>query len=158
MVDLFGTVGILAIVSGGLLAAFSANRPTRFKIWASAYLVLVVGVIQLGLAIGWQQLGMSSEIPAVPAFIIYNLGNICVVYGTVQKQHLHKPTVLVNIGGALLATSMLLLLWTARTAEASWALTWFVALVIVILVSMPVGLTLSARRHTNQSSRQNPRH
>lgn len=146
MAEIFSALGILAIVGGGLLAAFSARRPTHLKAWLSAYLVLVAGITQFGLAIGWQRLGQPAVVPAVLAFCFFNLGNLGVITGTVLAR-LRRSGYLVNTGGGLLAIAMILLAWSVSSRHASWTLVWFLALVIIILVSMPIGLILSARRH-----------
>jgi hypothetical protein len=139
----FEGLGLLAIAAGGLLAAFSARRPTRLKTWMSAYLVLVAGLVQFGLAVGWQRLGSSGGATAIVAFVLFNIGNIFVMLGTAQKQ---RWAALVRLGGLFLAVTMLLLAWAVKSAAASWTLAWFLALVLIILVTMPIGLTLSARR------------
>jgi hypothetical protein len=146
MIGIFGVVGALAVVTGGILAAFSARTPTTLKVWASAYLVLVAGVIQVGLVLGWHRLDVQSSATAIVALVIYNLGNIGVLLGTVLKYRLPWSSVLVNAGGGLLAVSMALLLWSVRKAAASWTLAGFCALTVVILISMPIGLALSSRR------------
>lgn len=143
----FEIISVLAIIAGGLVAAFSAKRPSRVASWASAYLVLVVGIIQLGLAVAWQALAGASSSLALAAFIIYNLGNASVLAGTIYKARLKRYSLVVNCGGALLALAMVLLLLAPNYAKFSWPLAAFVALAIIILVSMPIGLTISSRRH-----------
>lgn len=143
---IFGTIGILAITAGGTLSAFTARRPARLTSWMSAYLVLVAGLIQFGLAVGWQWLDTDPVPLATIAFVVFNLGNAAVIAGRALKSRSARALLLVQAGGALLAVAMALLAWSVRHAEASWTLAWFLALVIVILISMPIGLTLSARR------------
>lgn len=142
----FNVIGMVSIVSGGMLTAFTARRPARFTAWLSAYLVLVSGVVQYGLANGWQQLGLQSRGIAIAAFVAYNVGNAAVMTGTAAKSHPRRHVALVNTGGAILAISMVLLLWSVRHAEVTSTLVWLTILTIIILVSMPAGLVLSARR------------
>lgn len=141
--EAFEGLGLVAIVAGGLLAAFSARQPTRLKVWMSAYLVLVAGLAQFGLAVGWRWLGGAAGTVAVAAFLLYNVGNVLVMLGTVQKW---RWAVLVMLGGVVLAIAMALLVWAVRDAASSWTLVWFLALVLIILITMPIGLILSARR------------
>lgn len=141
--ETFQVIGLLAIAGGGILAAFSARQPDRLKVWMSAYLVLVVGLVQFGLAVGWQRLGSPDTPVAAIAFAVYNIGNVLVMLGTAQKR---RWAILVMAGGVLLAAAMALLVWTVRNTAASWTLVWFLALVLIILITMPIGLTLSARR------------
>jgi peptidoglycan/LPS O-acetylase OafA/YrhL len=143
---MFNVVGFLAVAVGGLLAAFSARRPSRLMLWLVAYLVLIEGLVQIGLAAGWRQLDMPGSWPTLAAFLIYNLGNAAVIAGRALKGRTQQAPTLVNLGDALLAAAMLLLAWSVRHAQASWTLAWFLALVLVILISMPIGLLLSSRR------------
>lgn len=143
----FSVLSILAIVAGGVISAFSARRPGWATAWVSAYLVLVVGIVQFGVVAAWHRLGEPSDALVLWALIAYNLGNAGVIAGTLQKKRLPYYRVLVNGGGLCIALAMALLLTAVRNAQASWTLAAFVALTVVILVSMPVGLWLSNRRH-----------
>lgn len=147
MADTFSALSVLAIVAGGVLSAFSARRPTRQTAWASAYLVLIVGIIQLGLVAIWRGLGHPGAVATACALLIYNLGSGGVIVGTLLKARLRHYRALVNLGGGLIAAAMVLLLLAVAKSRASLPLAEFIALVIVILVSMPVGLVLSGRRH-----------
>lgn len=144
---IFEIISVLAIAAGGALTAFSAKKPVRFKNWASAYLVLIAGLAQLGLICGWQWLGHPHESLALIAFIIFDIANFLVIYGTARKWQKQPFATTVNTGGALIALAMILLISITSSAGASWTLAWFIALAAVILVSMTIGLTLSARRH-----------
>jgi len=145
--DIFFAVGVLTVIAGGVLSAYGAKRPSRFRMWASAYLVLIAGAVQCGLAHGWRQLEEPHELLATLAFLFYNLGNLYVVLGTKLKGQSTYSFSLVGVGSGLLAAAMVLLLWSVHDSRISWTLGWFVALVLVVLVSMPVGLMLSWRRH-----------
>lgn len=141
--EVFSVLGLVAITAGGMISAFTARRPARLTMWLVAYVVLIEGLVQFGLAEGWQWLGSNHTAIAAAAFVVYNIGNGCVLLGTARKPRL---SVLVNIGGILLAIAMLLLAWTIRNSVASWTLAWFAGLVLIIFISMPIGLILSARR------------
>jgi|GEM_PF-1110129 len=143
----FSSISALAIVIGGLLSAFTARRPTRVTAWASAYLVLVAGSMQLGLVAAWQQLGRPEATLVLLALLAFNLGNIAVMIGTVRKRQLQYYRLLVDGGGVCIALAMALLLTAIRTVPVSGLLIAFIGLVVIILVSMPIGLMLSARRH-----------
>jgi hypothetical protein len=143
---IFATLSVLAIIAGGLISAFSARRPTQFTAWVSAYLVLVVGIMQLGIVSLWHALGRPQVAVAWLALLIYNLGNLCVIIGTLLKKRAGRYPRPVDLGGLFLALAMLLLLMSVRHAKLSWALGGFAALVIIILVSMPIGLVLSNKR------------
>lgn len=143
---IFAALSAFVIVIGGLISAFTARRPTRIASWASAYLVLAVGIIQLGIVSAWHGLGQPEVTAAWSALLIYNLGNLSVIVGTLLKKRARRSPQLVNLGGLLIALAMLLLLTTVRNAKLSWTLIGFLALVVVILVSMPIGLILSNKR------------
>lgn len=144
---IFLPLSVLAIVAGGLISAFSARHPSRPAAWASAYLVLVVGIIQLGLIAAWQRLGQPEVAVVLVGLLAYNLGNSGVIIGTLLKMRLTYYRVLVNSGGSLIALAMVLLLMAVRKSLFSWMLVAFIILALVILVSMPIGLILSGKRH-----------
>lgn len=145
--EFFSIVAVIAIAGGGVISAFWARRPTRFVMWLTAYLVLIEGLVQLGLVISWQQLDLPAGWGAVLAFIIYSLGNAAVITGRALKGRLGQAQKVVYLGSVLLTVSMLLLVWAVRDVVMSWDLVWLMALVVVVLVSMPIGTILSARRH-----------
>lgn len=143
--DFFTVLSVLAIVAGGLLMAFSAHKPTWLTSWVSAYLVLIVGIIQLGFIVGWRDLREPKTALALLAFMAYNIGNLCVVLGTVLKERTKHYFTVVSSGSVLLAVAMILLLTAVHSAQSSWTLTGLVVLTTVILISMPIGVVLSNR-------------
>lgn len=143
------TLGVLTAIAGGLVAAVVAHDPTEKPVWASAYLVLVAGFGQIGLALGRTLLVARPPTYAVVArdFTVFAFGNAGVVVGT-----LTDAVWLVDIGGALLVVSLALMAWGVRGAEVAsyqrpgWlvGLLWvYRVLVVVLLVSIPVGLVLA---------------
>ena len=144
--NLFIILSFLAICAGGVLAAFTARKPTRFIMWLTAYLVLIVGVAQLGLAYSWLELNLHTGWITVFAFIVYDFGNIAVILGRALKGQTKWAKYFVYKGGVLLAVSMAILLYGAHGVALSWTSVLFYALTIIILVSMPIGLMLSSRR------------
>lgn len=143
--NVFYYLSFIAITTGGVISAFTARKPARLMMWLTAYLVLVVGVVQFGLIYCWDQLGINPSWPCVAGFIIYNLGNVAVVAGRILKGR-RSALNYVYLGGATLAISMILLI--AGTGAAPFSIPHFVylAFTIVILISMPIGVTMSARR------------
>lgn len=141
--------GAAAVVAGGIVAAATASAASQPAVWASAYLVLVVGVAQVALAIGLGLLapepaaGARASAPAAWAFALFNLGNAAVLAGTLLDGVVAGSVWIVDLGGALLAGSMALFLYLVREARRGWLLGLFVAVVAVILVSMPIGLVLA---------------
>lgn len=144
---LFDSLGFLAITAGGSFVAFSAKKPSRLVNWASAYLILIVGLVQIGFGHSLNYLaGDISTWSLILAFVSYNLGNLGVLLGTILKYKQSKTTPLVNIGGFLLAISIIIMLVTVWGSAHSWQLILFMVASLTILISMPIGLTLSSRR------------
>ncbi len=143
-------LGVIAVIAGGLVAAFVAHDPSQKPVWASAYLVLVAGVGQIGLALGRTMLPARPATPGAVArdFAVFALGNVGVVAGTVID-----VVWLVDIGGALIVVALALMVWGVRGASgkapytsSGWLgglLLTYRVLVVVLLVSVPVGLVLA---------------
>ena len=144
--NFFIIFSFLAICAGGTLAAFTARKPSRFIMWLTAYLVLIVGIAQLGLAYSWLELNLHTGWITIAAFIVYNFGNLAVILGRALKSRTRWAKYSVYKGGLLLAISMAVLLYGAHGVALSWTSVLFYALTITILVSMPIGLMLSSRR------------
>lgn len=149
MISIFFIISLLAVICGGILSAFSARKPTRRTAWLSAYLVLIVGMVQLGLAASLQRLGLSESTATVVGFVAYNLGNIGVMAGTMLRGKMKASPVLVNTGGLLLAVAMVVLVQEVRQSPLSVLSVGLFILVALILVSMPIGLILSYRRRAH---------
>lgn len=140
----FIALGATSIVAGGLVAAVTAISPTRHATWAAAYLVLVVGVAQLGIGTGQALLA-----PTVPSrrlimveLLAWDIGNAGVIAGTLMSR-----TALVDMGGILLAISLVLFMVGARghTGRSRWPLYLYRLLITIVLVSIPIGLVLARR-------------
>lgn len=145
----FTVIGVAYVIAGGLVAAVTAPAPTEHTSWAAAYLVLVGGVAQAGLGLG--QAMFTDRIPA-PVVAVqaagWNLANVAVLAGT-----LLGVTALVDLGGALLLVTLTLLgrgLRPSRMRPANGARRWFLygyrLLVLILLISVPVGLVLARLR------------
>jgi hypothetical protein len=142
----FIALGAISIVAGGLVAAVTAVSPTRHTTWAAAYLVLVVGVAQLGIGIG--QALLAPKIPSsrliTAELLTWDIGNAGVIAGTLMNR-----VALVDFGGALLAISLVLFILGARghTGRNRWLLYLYRALITIVLVSIPMGLIISRHAH-----------
>lgn len=139
-------VGSVWIVVGGLVAA--AAGPTDFDAgsWVAAYLVLVGGVAQIALGVG--QVWISQTVPDLrlvwKQVATWNLAGVAVVTGTL----LGSPVVS-TLGGIVLAIALVLYLVGVRDLGHAprWAGLVYRAVALIVLVSIPVGLTLSWIRH-----------
>lgn len=142
----FVVIGGLAIVAGGLVAAVTSAAPSEHGAWAAAYLVLVVGVAQVGLGVGQALLA-----PTPPArrlvlveCVMWNGGSAAVLAGAVLDS-----VPLVDAGGVVLALALAALWWGVRGPghRAGWATGWawwaYRGVIVVVLVSILVGLVLA---------------
>lgn len=143
----FLLTGALAILVGGLVAAYSAKQLSRLATWTSAYLVLIVGLFQavIGVALHYLLKDPSSLLIAL-AFTMYNLGNAGVLLGTVYKNRTKNHRLIVDGGGGLLVISMVILIILAWGNATTWQLVLFYVVAMIILISVPIGLWQSRRR------------
>lgn len=137
-------VALVSVIAGGLLSAVTAHAATRSASWAAAYLVLVGGVATGGLAAGRALLSSPFPRPARlwVEFALWFAGNAFVLVGT-----LLSPRWLVEVGSGLLVASLASLVAGDRGGTGPVvARRLFLALVTVLLVSIPVGVFLSHLR------------
>jgi hypothetical protein len=138
------TIGAVGVIAGGLVAAATAPSPSEHGSWAAAYLVLVVGVAQIGLAAG--QAALSAHPPTSRVIRLeavgWNVANALVIAGT-----LADVNVTVYAGGALLVVALAMFGYGVREATSRhWPVYAFRALVVLLLVSIPTGLVLATVR------------
>lgn len=139
--------GSLAIVSGGMLSAFAAGSPSYVLSWTVAYLVLVAGVVQILLGLGAYKLA-KAQVPLwsiITAFTLFNLGNATVITGTAVKYALDANNYLVSAGGLMVSIAMIVFLRMVRGADRTKWLLGYYFLIDIVLISMVVGVILSAR-------------
>jgi len=139
----FVLVAALAVVGGGMLSAAMAHAPCRTAMWAVAYLVLVVGVVQAVLGVGQallSQQGPGARIRAVE-WLAFNAGNTGVIAGTVVSSW---PLVLA--GTLLFVLALAIFLHATRTARRGWPAHAYRLLIVCMGGSAIVGLLLSATR------------
>lgn len=135
-------MGGAGAIAGGVLAAATAYAPTFHASWATAYLVLVVGVAQVGLGVG--QAVLPERVPSAATvmweFLLFNLGNVGVLIGGVLNIHW-----LTDIGGLLLLPPLVMMLLSVRRrgARPRWVAIAYLVLIAILLVSIPTGLILA---------------
>lgn len=140
----FLVIGTACVIAGGFVAAVTAHAPTEHASWAAAYLVLVGGVAQVALGAGQTLLARHrpSARLVVVELLTWNLGNAAVVAGTVSG-----VAPVNDVGGALLVVALALLLASTRgPRQAGWPLALYRTLIVIVLVSIPVGLLLAELR------------
>lgn len=138
--------GGASVVAGGLAAAVTG--PTRWTegSWVAAFLVLVAGVAQLGIAAG--QAYLTGAAPSA-AFVaaqcaMWNLGCAAVITGTL----LGSPLI-VSAGSAPLLVVLVTSMIAARRRPTPHSVAAFAyrLLLLVVIASIPIGIALSFARH-----------
>lgn len=144
----FVLVGVVATIAGGLVAA--VTRPVGFAAgsWLAAYLVLVVGVAQIALGAGQAALATSTPTPQRRAIELWgwNGGAAVVVAGT-----LASAPVMTTLGTiAVIAACCAFLVGIRFPAPhvARWLAVGYRVVVLVVIVSAPVGIALAWGRHS----------
>jgi len=153
--------GWSCIVLGGLVAAVTGPLTLADGSWLAAYLVLVGGVAQvaMGVARMWCGPGLQPNRWAWTQVGTWNAGNAAVIGGTVVGGPL-----MVDLGSLLLFVAVAIALHAARPSAVRsgtggsgvgsvprpvyWPVYWgYRALLVVLLISIPVGMVLSHARH-----------
>lgn len=138
--------GAAAVVVGGLVAAVTGPLELSKGSWAAAYLVLVVGVAQVAMGSArqhWRKAGRAA--PGWWQFGLWNLGNLAVIGGT-----LAGVTIVVILGSAALVAALViafLVTFRIDTAPRRVPLIAYRILLVILAVSIPVGMVLSAIRN-----------
>lgn len=143
------------ILLGGLVAAITGPLDWRRGSWLAAYMVLVCGVAQyvMGRAPAWFGRPTTARLGWTQV-IGWNVGNVVVMAGTLGG----LPN-LVDVGGVVLFVILVdMLRSTRRTALppdrrpgdasriARWGWPAYRALLVLLVVSIPVGLVLAHLR------------
>lgn len=136
-------LGAVWIVAGGLVSAAAAPAPSYHSSWAVAYIVLVAGAAQIGLGLG-QALLTNHRVPGRVLgveVVTWNLGSVAVLAGAVLD-----VVAVLYLGCVLLVATLALALWTTRGGRPPGLLLAYRLVVVVLLVSIPIGVVLQAAR------------
>ncbi len=138
----FRVLGTAWVIAGGLVAAVTSPLQLAHGSWAAAYQVLVAGVAQNAFGTAQRALAPTQPSSRVVAaeLLTWNLGSAAVIGGTLIR----NPYV-VDCGGLLLVAALAIMIRTVRGKGEgpAWALWIYRILLVVILVSIPIGLTLA---------------
>lgn len=143
----FAAAGVAGVLAGGLLAAaIAAPAPTRHGVWASAYLVLVIGVGQILLGAGQALLAATPPTArrvAVTA-VAYNVANLAILLGIVTGH-----IIVFDAGSVLLVVALVLFLHgVVHGAQTGWPLQVYRLFVAMLIVSIPIGLVITTAAGT----------
>lgn len=143
--SVFFVIGAVGIVAGGIAAAVTGPTDWSSGSWCAAFLVLVVGVAQIGVGIAQAALAPVNPSRALVAgeSIAWNAGCAGVIVGT-----LVDAPVVVTIGTIVFLAALVLAGLATRghsglTGRARLMLLLFRVLLVVLVVSAPIGIVLS---------------
>lgn len=135
--------GVACVILGGLVAAFTGPLDLAKGSWAAAYLVLVCGAASCAIAAA-QARPRGGAVPTAAARVqaaAWALGNAAVLAGTLTRLPL-----VVDAGAVLLVAALGIAVGVARTAAPGPARTAYRLVLIVLLLSIPVGMVLAHLR------------
>lgn len=137
----FLVVGTIAVVGGGIAAAVTGPTDWSDGSWVAAYLVLVVGVAQIGLGVG--QATLAADAPAdrrlVTQLVLVNGGSLAVVVGTLATM-----PIVVTVGGLVLVAGLITFAVAPRRPDGpQWVRLGYLTILTVLIVSIPIGLALA---------------
>ncbi len=136
-----------SIIAGGLIAAVTDPLDLEHGSWASAYLVLVGGVAQYAIGLARDTRDGTADRRGWTQVVVWNAANALVLLG-VQAD---RP-ILVDVGSALLLAAIAIALFDAaaerglrstQLANHVWLRRGFVALLVFVGASIPVGIVLA---------------
>lgn len=137
--------GVAMIIAGGLVAAVADPLEVARGSWLAAYLVLPGGVATSAMALA--RTGHVDPVRrdrgAWPQFALWFGGHAGVVGGTLAEMPL-----LVGAASILLVAALVLALRASVGIAAPVAAAWaYRALLVLLMLSIPVGIALSIARH-----------
>lgn len=138
--------GAASVVAGGLVAAVTGPTGWGDGSWVAAFLVLVAGVAQLGIGSGQAHLAVTTPTVALGTaqVVMWNVGCATVIAGTL----LSSPAT-VAVGSAPLVATLVMSMVALRDrpgARRSVVLLGYRLLLLVVLVSVPIGVALAFAR------------
>ncbi|WP_313814579.1 hypothetical protein [Glutamicibacter sp.] len=136
------TIGILCVITGGLISAVTGPLDLDKGSWAAAYLVLVAGVVQYVVSMQEQLLNAPPRGSSILWLrtLLWAVGNTLVIAGALLEFQW-----LIIVGGAVLVFVLLMCLAHSRGAKRT-ALAWCARVVyLVVILSVPIGVFLAQR-------------
>lgn len=136
-------LGVCFVITGGLVAAVTGPLDLERGSWLAAYSVLVCGVAQCALAVGHTVTGAPAPTSQLSWIRLagWNLGNLLVIVGA-----LLRVPILVDIGAVPLVIALVLSFRSTRHAGRRTPAMGYRLVLLVLIVSIPIGVTLSHAR------------
>jgi hypothetical protein len=140
-------IGATSVIAGGIVAAITGPLSLVQGSWLAAYLVLVSGVAQFAFGVLPARVSTTEHSTHTGWLLVasWNLGNVGAIAGTLRGVPL-----LVDLASVVLVIGLGLAIVLVRgpVAEGARLLAWgYRALLLVLLVSIPIGVLLAHTRH-----------
>jgi hypothetical protein len=142
----FVVIGSVNVMVGGLVAAVTRPLDLELGPWLAAFLVLVGGVAQIALGAG--QAWLAGDLPPrrylAGEVVTWNAGLAATITGS-----LLAVPVVTSAGGIATAAALVLFLrgTTVASSGPRWVALGYRTVLVIVLVSTPVGLVLAWVRH-----------
>lgn len=144
----FYWTGVAQVVAGGLVAAVTSPLDLPKGSWLAAYLVLVGGVTQCTIGRAQEVFGTGLVPGKVWSpktwemqYAAWNIGNLLVIVGSLTSE-----PYTVDAGGLLLLSALVIAVGVTRNAASSFLLWAYRAVLLLLVMSMPIGLALAHLR------------
>ena len=139
---LYALTGTIAVIAGACISAFGAKTPTTLAMWASAYLVLVVGVAQVCFALA---LGRAKHNTTLYwAYWLFNGGSVLTIAATIAKYSGVANYMVATVAGAVLIIAGMAVLLRLLSKQPHTRITISAIIIAALLaVSSLVGVVLS---------------
>ena len=139
----FLIAGIAYTIAGGMLAAATAFTTTEKTAWATAYIVLIGGVVQVALGAALAILAPESDARwKWGIFALFNLGNVGVLVGQLTATVLVTDAATVALAASLAWALVATRQGSGRPEHRGWLLA-FRILLVFLAVSMVTGVVLA---------------
>lgn len=141
----FAVVGMMGVIGGGIAAAVTGPTDWDQGAWFAAFVVLVVGVAQIGLGVGQAALGSTvpSKVAVAAQVATWNVGCAFVVAGTLASSPLVATVGSLIVLVCLAIAGKIAVGHSALDGTARLALALYRLLLVVLVVSTPIGIALS---------------
>lgn len=141
----FAVIGALGIIGGGVAAAVTGPTDWDQGSWFAAFVVLVVGVAQIGLGVGQAALGaeVPTKVTVAAQVATWNVGCAFVIAGTLASSPVVATLGSIIVLVCLVMAGKIALGHSGLDGSARVWLGLYRLLLAVLVVSTPIGIALS---------------